>query len=314
MTETATTLATPKNGEATKAPLTIKDSLPMAGMVKSLANSTLVPKEYQGNVDNVMIAIDVAQRIGASPFAVMQNLDIIHGRPSWRATFLIATVNASKRFTPLRFRFEGERGSPEWGCRAYATCLETDTECEGTLITMQMAKAEGWSTKSGSKWLTMPEQMLRYRAAAFWQRVYCPELSLGIHTTDEVDDMHAVRHVEVTQAGSAQALQQRLESSLATAAAPAADTPAQPEAPPAEREGHWLTGLRRHSGVATDIRDLADKLVAAGWPKNLIVEDFREQTGAQSLIDLSTDKYEAVRDRLALELSRVDAPDGGSDD
>ena len=54
---------------------------------------------------------------------------------------------------------------------------------------MQMAKDEGWSTKNGSKWKTMPEQMLRYRSASFFGRIYAPEILMGFKTTDEVEDM-----------------------------------------------------------------------------------------------------------------------------
>jgi hypothetical protein len=154
----------------------------------ALASSSLVPKELHNSVPNVLIAMEVANRIGASVFSVMQSLDIIHGRPSWRAQFLIATVNASGRFTPLRFRWQGEQGSKDWGCRAVARDVSTDEECLGSLITMNTAHEEGWSTKSGSKWKTIPEQMLMYRAAAFWTRVYAPELSLGMQTSDEVSD------------------------------------------------------------------------------------------------------------------------------
>lgn len=161
-------------------------------MAKALASSTLVPKEYQGNVPNVLIALEAASRIGASVFAVMQNLDIIHGRPSWRATFLIATVNACGRFSPLRFRFQGAEGTEAWGCRAVARDRESGEECIGSLITVGLAKSEGWTSKNGSKWKTMPEQMLCYRAAAFWTRVYAPELSLGMQTAEEVADVHGV--------------------------------------------------------------------------------------------------------------------------
>lgn len=160
-------------------------------MAGALASSSLVPEAYRGdkNRPNVMIALEVAARIGASVFAVMQNLDIIHGRPSWRATFLIATANASGRFSPVRFRWQGEEGKDTWGCRAIAKDLKTGEECIGALITIGMAKAEGWSTKNGSKWKTMPEQMLMYRAAAFWTRVYAPEMSLGMQTSEEVRDV-----------------------------------------------------------------------------------------------------------------------------
>lgn len=158
-------------------------------MAKALAASTLVPAEYRNNIPNVVIAMELAARIGASPFAVMQNIDIIHGRPSWRATFLIATVNACGRFTPLRFRFQGQEGSKSWGCRAYAKDRENGEECIGSLITIALAHSEGWISKKGSKWQSMPEQMLMYRAAAFWTRVYAPELSLGMHTRDELEDI-----------------------------------------------------------------------------------------------------------------------------
>jgi hypothetical protein len=158
-------------------------------IAKALASSSLVPEAYRNNIPNTLIALEMASRIGASVFAVMQNLDIIHGRPSWRATFLIATVNASKRFSPLRFRFQGKEGTPEWGCRAVAKDRETGEECVGSLITIAMADVEGWSKKNGSKWRTMPEQMLTYRAAAFWTRVYAPELSLGMQTREEVIDV-----------------------------------------------------------------------------------------------------------------------------
>lgn len=163
-------------------------------MAIAFSQSTMVPTAYQGkeNIPNCMIAMELANRIGASVFAVMQNIDVIHGRPAWRATFLIATVNACKRFTPIRFRFEGKPGTASHGCRAVARDREDGEECIGTLITIGMADAEGWSKKNGSKWKTMPEQMLMYRAAAFWTRVFAPELSLGMHTTDEVEDIGSV--------------------------------------------------------------------------------------------------------------------------
>jgi hypothetical protein len=160
-------------------------------MAAALAKSTLVPKEFQNNIPNVLIAMEIASRVGASVFMVMQHLDIIHGRPSWRATFLIATVNASGKFSPLRPRWEGKPGTPEWGCRMVAKDLASGEECLGTLITLKMAKDEGWSTKNGSKWLTMPDQMLIYRAASFWTRVYAPELSLGMQSSEEVLDVIA---------------------------------------------------------------------------------------------------------------------------
>lgn len=154
---------------------------------KLLSTSTLVPKEFQGNMSNCAIGLNIAKRLGADEFMVLQNIDIIHGRPSFRATFLIAMVNASGRFSPMQFLMEGEGVTRS--CKAYCKVLATGEQVEGPEVTMAMAKAEGWSTKAGSKWLTMPELMLRYRAAAFFARLYAPDITLGMLTTEESDDV-----------------------------------------------------------------------------------------------------------------------------
>lgn len=161
----------------------------MQRIAKGFSSSTLVPKEYQGNVANTMIALSMAQRIGADPLMVMQSLFIVHGRPSWSSKFLIATFNACGRFTSMRFRFQGTEGQDDWGCQAYATERATGNEIEGAWVTIKMAKAEGWYSKNGSKWQTMPGVMLRYRAASFMVNANAPELSLGLRTVEEAGDI-----------------------------------------------------------------------------------------------------------------------------
>lgn len=195
-------------------------------MAKALAASSLVPEAYQKNLPNVLIAMEAAARIGASVFAVMQNMDIIHGRPSWRATFLIATVNASGRFSPLRFRWEGESGKQTWGCRAYATDKSTGDECLGALITLGLAHVEGWAKKPGSKWATIPEQMLMYRAASFWARVYAPELSLGMSTREELEDIGRVVLPADIAPGDTSELEDALRADTTGAAHAAPSAPA----------------------------------------------------------------------------------------
>ena len=160
---------------------------------KMLASSSLVPKDFQGNVANCGIAINVAKRTRLDPLMVCQNLAIIHGRPSWSATALIGMINSCGRYTPLRFVFDNE--DTPTSCYAVATDKESGQELKGERITLEMAKKEGWSTKNGSKWLTMPGQMLRYRAASFWSRAYASDMSLGMYTQDEVRDFSEVRNV-----------------------------------------------------------------------------------------------------------------------
>lgn len=147
-----------------------------------------MPKEYSQNIANCMIAMRIARQIGADPLMVMQNLDIVHGRPSWRAQFLIGTVNSCGRFSAIRYEFFGDRDKDSWGCRAWAVEKSTNEKLVGPDISIALAKAEGWYQKSGSKWKTMPQLMLMYRAGAWWTRAYAPELSLGMQTSDEMAD------------------------------------------------------------------------------------------------------------------------------
>lgn len=151
---------------------------------KALSASDLVPAQYKGNVANTLVALEIANRIGASPLMVMQNLHIIHGRPSWSSTFVIAAINGSGKFTALRFV-----GDLNKGIKAVATEKATGEPIEGPIVTMEMAKAEGWLNKAGSKWQTMPELMMRYRAAAFFGRLYAPEITMGMHSAEEVIDI-----------------------------------------------------------------------------------------------------------------------------
>lgn len=163
-------------------------------VAKMLASSSLIPKEYQNNIQNTMIALEMANRIGASPLQVMQNLYIVHGKPGWSSSFIIAALNASKKFSPVRFEMGGE--GDEYGCFAWAYDATNNEKLIGPKITMKMAKLEGWVDKNGSKWKTMPELMLRYRAAAFFGRLYAPEILMGMQTMEEVIDVEARPIVE----------------------------------------------------------------------------------------------------------------------
>jgi hypothetical protein len=153
----------------------------------AFARSTLVPKAYQGNVPNCLICVEIAARLRMSPLQVMQSLDVINGMPGWRSQFIIASINTSGRFGPLKFVMAGEGMSRK--CKAVAIEKSTGETVEGTEITMEMAKAEGWLTRPGSKWVTMPEHMLRFRAATFFGREYVPEKLLGMPAADELGDI-----------------------------------------------------------------------------------------------------------------------------
>jgi hypothetical protein len=169
---------------------------------KAWSQSTMVPKEYQANLPNCLVALDMAARTNSGVLQVMQNLVVIHGKPTWSAQYLIATWGACGRYSPIRYRFTGEKGKDSWGCIAWAVEHGSGEILEGTEVTIGIAKAEGWYDKAGSKWKTMPEQMLRYRAAAWLVRAYDPGLSMGMQTTDEVEDVVDSHVVQAKRVGN----------------------------------------------------------------------------------------------------------------
>lgn len=158
-------------------------------MAKALTSSALVPTTFRGaeNTGSALIALEIAQRLGASPLMVMQNLNVINGRPAWSSQFIIAALNSCGRFSPLRFDVTGEGDKRQ--CIAWAYDIKDEERLEGPAVSIATAKAEGWYSKAGSKWQTMPELMLRYRAAAFFGRLYAPDILMGMQSVEEIVDV-----------------------------------------------------------------------------------------------------------------------------
>jgi hypothetical protein len=159
---------------------------------KMLSASTMLPEHFRNNLGNCLIALNLAERLGLDVFGLMQTSYVVHGRPGFEAKLLIAIFNSRTQLfiPPLRWEFRGDfpKGK-DAGCRAYAVDKETHEPLYGEWIDWDLVTAEGWEKKAGSKWLTMPGQMYRYRAASFFINAYEPGLKMGIHTVDELQDM-----------------------------------------------------------------------------------------------------------------------------
>lgn len=205
-------------------------------VAKMFASSELVPDMYkitdkntpEKAMGNCIVAINIAQRMNADILMVMQNMVPIYGKPTWSSSFLIARVNSMGRFEPLQFRFEnlGKVGKVKytdyawdqqarkkmpvtkefdgtkidnWQCIAWTKKKGSSDILESTPIDVVMAIQEGWYTKNGSKWVTMTKQMLQYRSASFWTKVYAPEATMGMPTTDEMHDTIDISYEEVNE-------------------------------------------------------------------------------------------------------------------
>jgi len=154
---------------------------------KSLCESNLVPISYQGQkgLPNCLVALEMSKRMNLSPLTVMQNLNIIHGRPTWSAQFISSQIMGCGRFENFDYLVKGEGETLEVQC--IAKRIADQKLVKGTAVSMKMARLEGWT--KNPKYTSMPELMLRNRAATFFGRQYIPDLLLGVQTSEEVVDI-----------------------------------------------------------------------------------------------------------------------------
>ena len=199
-------------------------------IAKPLSESNFVPAAYKGNLGDCIIAVEIACRLQILPLTVMQNLCVVKGNPTWKAKFLIGCVNTCGRYTTLDYRFTidgkvGEVSYKTWVklegkntevlkpfdqpdldnvvCVAYAIEKATGRELVSPPVSIRMAVGEGWYSKDGSKWPTMPDLMLRYRAASYWASTFAPEMTMGFRTEEEARDIEDVDYQEINETSTA---------------------------------------------------------------------------------------------------------------
>ena len=162
---------------------------------KMFAASSLVPSNFQGKPMDCAIAVDMARRAGLSPMMVMQNLYVVRGKPAWSGQACMALIRACPELENVRVIYTGEKSTDTWGCYISAVDKKTEAICKGPEVTIGMAKAEEWYSKKDkygketSKWITMPELMLAYRAASFFARIYVPNALMGFRIEGEIEDI-----------------------------------------------------------------------------------------------------------------------------
>jgi hypothetical protein len=152
-----------------------------------LSESAIIPDTFRNNPASCLIALDMANRMHRNPMEVMQAMYIVHGKPGFSSSFLISLINSCGLFERLRFEYVGEPSKDSRGCRAWTIEKKTGEKLVGPLITLKMAREEKWASNN-KKWENMPDVMLSYRAASFFSRAYCPDLTGGFHSSDELSD------------------------------------------------------------------------------------------------------------------------------
>lgn len=242
-------------------------------MANALGACSFLPRDYQGpqNAGSRLIALDISRRTGLPPLMVMQQLVNIHGKPTWSAQMVNALTVRTGRFGPIMYEEAEEEKErefpweiwekPDGGgqstkktgvvkirnktCRAYATDLRSKQILYGPPVSIEMAIAEGWYIKNGSKWRTMPDNMLRYRAVTFFGRSYAPDALMGLPETEEARDVGPIVDIETVQHGPGIKIVPAVVPAIADKAA---EEP-RPEPPPTRTKKEELLALLQSVGA-----------------------------------------------------------------
>lgn len=167
----------------------------MMEMAKTLSKSTIVPQEYRNREENVFLALDMANRLGMSPMAIMGGMFVVQGKPSFSGSFIAGLIKSTPLFSDVELIWVGEEGRDDWGCYVQAVETRTGKLVKGAKVSMKMAKLEGWTRNP--KWVSMPELMLQYRAYSFFGRTHASELLSGIYDRDEMEDVRLLKQQRV---------------------------------------------------------------------------------------------------------------------
>lgn len=222
----------------------------MQRVAKVFAASELVPAHLRNKHADCIIAIELARQMGEHPLMVMQNIYFVSGRAGWSTQYMISRANRAGVFKG-RITWKTTGAGKEMSVTASAILADTGEEVTST-ASMAMAEAEGW-TKNG-KYRSMPEHMLRWRAATMLIRLYCPEVMMGMPAREELDDMRFAGTLRQTEDGEYVA-----EAPITAAALMAEDEPA-PVAVEAEilpPEPKQPTPAEVLSTIATELEEAA---------------------------------------------------------
>lgn len=157
-------------------------------IAEKLSKSSIIPKEFQGKPENILLCMGMSEKMGLDLITVVNNLQMVMGHQEWKGSFIPVLIEKTGKYTDLEFNFVGKETDDTFGCYLEATRTRDGKRIKGTTITIAMAKQEGWYSRN-SKWKTMPQQLLIYRASTFFARAYCAAALNGISTEGETSDI-----------------------------------------------------------------------------------------------------------------------------
>ena len=172
-------------------PQTFNEQMRFAEVVSQAKG--MLPRAYEGNPANVLVAIQYGASLGIEPMAALQNIDVIQGTPTLSAKAVAAMVRANGHKLWMN--------EDEQNMSATCTIVRNDDKEHPVTVTRDKAWAQRMGLLTKDNYKKQPTTMLMWRAVTACANRACPELFLGLggaYTADELHDMDDMAPVEAT--------------------------------------------------------------------------------------------------------------------
>jgi RecT family len=163
--------------------LVVLDLKSTMAFCEQIAKSDMIPANFRGKPENILLAVQWGREVGLSPLQALQNIAVINGRPSIWGDSALALVTVHPECEDIIETVEGD------GEKAVATCTVLRKGRQPLVRTFSMADAKkaNLSGKAGP-WQQYPKRMLQQRARGFALRDAFPDALRGVITTEESRD------------------------------------------------------------------------------------------------------------------------------
>jgi hypothetical protein len=165
-----------------------------------IAKSTMVPKDYVGKAENVLVAVMMGAELGLKPFQAIQNIAVINGRPSIWGDATLGLIQAHQECEYVEeedLAVIDKQGSATCKIKRKGQPLVVNT------FNLEMAKKAGLLNKQGP-WTQYPARMLKMRARAFSARDAFSDVLKGINIAEEAQDMPVEKDITPTASNAVQ--------------------------------------------------------------------------------------------------------------
>lgn len=180
MTQEITTLQ-PGQAIAPIVPQTISEMMEFA---KLIAVSKLVPKDYQGSPEDVLVAMQKGMELGLTPMASLSTIAVINGRPAMWGDGMLGLVKRHPQHVATEEYLTVEENG---GMTATCICKRANEPDVIRTFSEADARTAGLLGKAGP-WKQYPKRMLQMRARTFALRDMWADVFAGLTSAEEVVD------------------------------------------------------------------------------------------------------------------------------